>query len=591
MPISAVATQPIVPQNTQGTATPTETPVVQGSTSVAPVDQGSQGPTTPIGQTPKTAAPAGAMATANDGWQYTGPLAEKLPQPRVASVDVWAVPGARIRIANASVLENGVPKVLKEVIAPQADAQGSFVAAYGASGEYGAAKQAFDAAPHAGMVLVSIPLEPTLDWDVRDLLRVSQQVGQRKESDAVLTSLIHYRSGIGPAPHPPYVIDQRIKSDSNVVESTSPFAVPPRAGLRLFANGYAVTPMTNADNEGGFSLQIPKTAVGAIELEVVTESGAVRLPITGKMPSPEQRIEGWQRAIRQGLLQAPQNGELSFSLDALPPGYKLSIVNPSNGQTPMVFTADAAGHLDVKVSQVYAGDALKLSGDEIRLEFNAHLTGSSVMTGGGLGWSSRSMTPSMLYTIPDASQQARIDFIAQTFASASERELHLALELFGPYSESPLGKETDPAKMQRQLYGAKLGTAFAGGVPPAVDQLIKNSGDADLLRGFQLGLGYKGSNKGFDPKTLGLTLVAQGRSRIVITGGYSPISGSHGPLRPETVTDPSVFSLAIPGLPPLQYSSGGYGPTGWVNPNAYLLTYTVDLRGGGSTWSEQGPGA
>jgi hypothetical protein len=520
----------------------------------------------------RTAPSPAAFATANDGWQYTGPLAEKLPQPRCATVNLWAVPGATINIYNPMVLENGRPKLIATAIAPSTSSAPMNAGAYATGSEFSKEHGRFQQRATEGMVSVSVSLPKEADWHVNDVVQVTQKVGERLESLPVAMEFIAYRSGLPANTHAPYAEKDRYCLQGGKLVSTEDYAVPPRAQLQILADGLPCGDAKRADDMGRFEIDLP-AASGALELRVANAGGIIKIPVTGTAEPWSVRIARWEKGLREGVLRAPDsNNTIDLALDGLPKGYKLEITNPSNGATPQVFTADDKGHLAIHVTDVCSGDTLSVNGAAMKV---ADQNGSV-----------RDFELDAVYQVPTAAEQARFEQVFAALSGRPEREMKFALELLGPYSPfEELKAICDASQICSVLEGAKLGSVIGqfSGWGATVKQRVAQHPDPWFQKGFDYGLKYKGDYRAAH-KEVGLEMTHAGARRIVITGGYSPISGSHGPLTPETVKDPDSYSLQIPGLQPISLSSGGYGPRGWVNPNAILLTYT--RSGASSSWQE-----
>lgn len=519
----------------------------------------------------RTAPPPAAFATANDGWQFTGPLAEKLPQPRVATVNVWAVPGATIHIYNPMVLEDGKPKLIATAVAPEKSNGPSNVGAYATSNDFAKLSQTFGAKGTAGMVAVAVSLPKDADWHVNDVIQVSQKVGDRLESLPVTMDFLAYRSGLPANTHAPYVEQGRIDISKTAITATDAYAVPPRARLQLLRDGLPEGNAVQADDEGKFSIALPAQP-GPWELQVGNAGGVTKIAIAGKVEPWSDRIARWERGLREGLLQAPgADNTLCLTLEGLPKDYAVSITNPSNGPEPQVFVADAKGRLEIAVKDVTSGDTLAVDAEAIKVADSK---------GGVRHWELDAV-----YQVPTAEEAARFALVGGALAGRSEREIKHAFELMGPFSPFEALREIcEPAQIAAVLDGAKLGGAVARmGWAAKVSPHVATHSDPCFVLGYQHGLKYKGDYRASSAE-IGLERTHVGAKRMVITGGYSPISGSHGPLRPETVKDADTYQLSIKGLSPLTLSAGGYGPTGWVNPNAILLTYT--RSGTSSSWQE-----
>jgi hypothetical protein len=546
------------------------------ASSAAQVSSDFTGPTRPA---PTVAIPA-AVFTANDGWQYTGPLAEKLPQHRQAAITLLGIPGAAIRVYNPMVLENGAPKLIFETHVPDQETRFADASvSYPVADLVHKATAGLNAQRREGLVQFGFSLPAEADWHVHDSLQVTQQVGTRPESTPLAGNFLAYVSGIKPNPHLPYLVESRIlKNDGGKVVAREPYAVSPGAQVQLLHNGLPEGDFVKADPSGRFSIGYPSdSSEGAWTLQVATSSGVTKLELNQRPFLPyESRAKLWANAVLGGLLQTPNaDGQVRFDIPQLPPGVHIAVTNSAVGEK-YDFVAGADGIAHVDVPGVSVNDFLSLHSTPFPVGKESFF-GTRVEEGFTLNSQTK---------VPNFDNAARAQEVIRAFPEARPEELQLALELFGPFSPSSnISGLVDPARMQSALRGAITAIATKA-VQSKVDRYVQGHPNASFVAGYERGKSYSGKYP-VTAEQVGLKKVREGSRSMVITGGYSPISGSHGPLRPETVTGDSEYLLTLPGdsRNPLTFYTGGTSPSGWVNPNAILLTYTGSTAGGGS-WSE-----
>jgi hypothetical protein len=329
--------------------------------------------------------------------------------------------------------------------------------------------------------------------------------------------------------------------------------------VQLIKDGVDTGVGVKANAFGQFELKLPGSlSQGNWELRV----GDQKHILAGQPVDSRARADAWVKDLNKVFQAAPRNNALQGEIRGLLPGYTASVQNPANGPELHTFTADANGVMKVNVPNVAEGDTVHIT-----------YAGAQLVD---------YRLPEMKFTVavPNAAEAQRMDFVLSNIKATTERDRFFALELFGPYSTNPeLKGMTDPVKMQAYLDGARMG-AFLSSRGLSADWkarivgAINQAGKADVLAGMMIGEGYRGPHSPVNGDDLGFKLIKPGETRIVITGGYSPISGSHGPLTPEYVTGPATYELNFLDMPPLRLETRGGQPQGWVNPNAMLLTYT-----------------
>lgn len=486
-----------------------------------------------------------AVATSNGGFQTTGPLAEKLPQKRRGGINLWAVPGSTIRVYNTHALDaDGQPKLIAEATAPDTSSrERNWSVSYPAQRKYQERMGKLYGAQEDGLVMVALELPVEADWDARDQLSVTQQVGERAESQPTFTKFTYYTAD-NEHVHDTYVVCDRLQATLGCtvgkavvkpgVRSTEDYAVTPHSRIQMVKDGFPVGDTIHADRTGQFSIDFPgNPSDGVWELQV----GTKRIPITGTSEDKATKIRRIERTLREALTRAPEGGRLSFSIPNVPDGFTLEVKNPGAWEKPQTFrTDDATNVLDVCIRDVVAGDVLALDSPQeaapgYRIDRN--------------------------FRIPNEGEQARFDQIFCALEGRPEKELRLAMELMGPFAadDGLQGIAGDKA-IQRVIEGAKAGivmkrTGAQGKIRPLLEK-----GDANFLAGYDAGVAYRGAER-FSAEEGGLKLTRRGESRIAVRGGYNMLKGTGTPLHPERVTSPSSYKLDVPGRDPITFKAGG----------------------------------
>jgi len=514
-------------------------------------------PVDPPVERPKTVPPAAAIASTAQSNQTTGPDARPLNFAANALVQMWAVPGSTVRVYNNSVLVDGKPKLLKEITAPMtSNATGPrcMSGAYPTMDAFNKEAQKFNAAPHAGLVLVSVPLAPGDDQDARDILSVTQQVGTRTESDRRAVRMFSY-SAFPRVDRAPVVDTSRVTLNGNVLSTSGDFAVTPGTFVQAVKDGVRTNVYATADENGQLSLDLSSvgTSSNVVLMTATTKGTAVPVDFTAlglgsTMPGVNQRLAALDNAIARGFAQEPQGGKLRFEVPGVLDGVALEVRNPANPSQVQTFVA-SGGKLVVDVQDAWAGDSLAIRMDLSRVGdtfkdqcFRNDYPHQLVMEGpDGRGRLQCDGT----VVLPNAAQAQRTQDVLAAFPNARRPELLLALELFGPHSRVAGGQAiTDPARMRETVRGAMVGSSTPRAWASSVQRHLQTHGTPGMQQGFALGQEW---------------LNRAGQSLVQSAGdaGY------------RAVTDPNTrratsYTLAVPGLPELNHLPAEQGYLGPV---------------------------
>lgn len=548
----------------------------------------------------RTLKPAAGIGSTSESAQTTGPLAQPLNFPPNAALSIWALPGSTVRVYTTAVLEDGKPKLLETITAPLTDdgAQPhSMSGAYPTMNAFNEAAAKFKAAKAPGMVLATARLGVDHDHSAQDTFLITQQAGSRPESEPVAVTLFAYSAPRRPhkgAFEPQY---PRMSLASGVLGSTEAWAMRPGTYLETYVDGHKSKVAAAVDGEGRFALDL--SSLGDLSKVVVTANGKPlalgALGVGEALPDARARVAAWDAALLKGLLSPDASGVVDFTIAGLPKGLALTLTNPNSGSK--TFTVED-GKLHVQLADTWAGDSIlatlsaKNSGADVQLTSRGDgTTYESVrIFASEDGKSSPRAYPLAMdgtYFVPEPAQAARIGQIIDALAGFPRIDLQNAITLFGPHAQAVKGCESVDGPTLRALYeGARLGAQLAPAwADKAIAHLTANGESAHVVEGIKIGQAYR-KQRGALPSSgdeLGLRQVKAGDRRMVITGGYSPISGSHGPLTPETVTGPATWELKWKDLPPLTLMTQGTQPSGWVNPAAIGFTFGIS-PGGGATF-------
>lgn len=541
---------------------------------------------------PRTVAPPAAIGSTQQSTQTTGPTAARLDFPARGLIQTWAIPGSTVRVYNASSLEDGKPRLIKTLTVPldaPADGRPHCVqGAYPTQRAFDAEAESFRAAPHDGLVLASIPLEPEDDQDAFDTFLVTQQTASRGESDPVSLKL-HAYSAFSRVDRPLNIDTANLRYENGALSAAKDYAVPAGTVIEARRNNKPVGLHAVADARGRFALDLSTLgALDGVTLHARSPSGrneqTLELSAFGVDAAPPpgmDRVARWDHAVMRGLL-APDAGAFGFQLEQVPDGVEVQVRNVNAPGSAQVFRS-AGGRLAVGLQDTLPGDSIS-----VRMNAPLNFVVEDPQTG---KMRSIDFTVDGTYVIPSAEHQQQMRELLDIFQGLPRRDLQAALDLFGPHSRIEGGPpRMEPAKLRAVFSGAQLGSATRESWAAAVRAHVKQHGTPELLEGFDLGRAFvKATGK---PLTdgLDLRLTRQDPTRQVITGGYSPISGSHGPLRPEYIRGAQYFELTHPGLPPLELKEQGGSPVGWVNPNAIGMTFGFTLgQPGSATFSYDFP--
>ncbi len=564
----------------------------------------------------KTISPPAVIGSTSESRQTTGPLRQALEIPANALIHAWALPGSTLRVYNASVIEAGKPKLLKEVVVPKAAPAGMEESPRCLSG--GTSRQTFEentaaffAAKRDGLVMGSIALTPTDDQTGLDLFLVTMQSPNRAESEPAPLRLHAYEPW-GPD-RTPTVDTKAMKLEGTKLVAREDYAITPGTNFAVFEDGIEAELYAEADDRGHLCLDLGDCADLSKVQVVALSRYCARVPVDlgslgigrSQPPTVHERMLGWDQAFIGGFLREPVDGHLGFEVLGLPDGMRIDIANLNAPGEVQSFTSQK-GRLRIDVQGVVPGDALVVKSDISAIPEGLQTTGNvtdNLTLRGIAANDSGQLVIDGTYVLPEGKSAERIDLVLRAFPDLRRGDLHFALALFGPEPLNPgCDKVTDPTKMRRILEGAKLGSQIYPHWENEVRFHLEQHADQDTLEGFKMGCAYRvamgqslgradqvamGQSPEESLKSVGITLVERGKRGIVITGGYSPISGSHGPLTPEYVGSPDTYEFALsafPKAPVLRLQAGGAGPVGWVNTNAILLTFGLDLSGGGTSF-------
>jgi hypothetical protein len=475
---------------------------------------GVQGTTpTPEPQRPRTLPPPAVIASSLQSVQVTGPEAKELVLPADALVQMWAVPGSTIRIYNNSVLENGRPKLLKEIVAPMTSNDTGprcMASAYPTVQEFNRDAATFMATQHDGMVLVSVPLTPADNQDVRDTLKVTMQTGSRAESAPVFVKMHNYTNEASPRlDRLPNVDTTRLTLNNGVLTTQGDFAMTPGTHVVAMKDGLATNISATADENGHLTLDLSTLGTSP---NVVLVTGAYKvLPggystntivpldlsaqgLAAGMPTVQDRLVHMDNAVVRGFMQAPVGGKIHFEVPGMVDGAALEIRNPANPSQVYVFVA-GGGKLVVDLPDACEGDALKVNLDLSRVQdpfknqcVNDRNAQQLCMQGSdGRGRFSALST----FVVPTAAQAARAQQVLDAFPNERAQRLGLALDLFGPYARVTGGQlVNDPARMRDIVEGALVGSSLPNHWVRSVQTNVQAHGTQGQKEGFELGLAW-----------------------------------------------------------------------------------------------------
>jgi len=475
---------------------------------------------------------------AADYMDTTGSLATPVGRDRRLSLQLRAVPGAELTVQNAMVLDgNGLKTLVKHTV-PMGDPGPD------------------------GMVDVNLPVPRDADWTANDRLEISQTVGSRSASAPVVVSVTgKFDTQLK---RPAFLDEKKLTLGTDGwVKTTGNYAARPNESVKLIRNGVETSARARANAFGQFELKIPGSlSDGNWELRV----GDKRKTLSGTPVDSKARAQTWVRDLNQVFLAAPRNNSITGEVRGLEPGYTVTLQNLASNAQALTFKADANGLMKVNVPNTAPGDVLHIN------YAAAQLADYSL--------------PQVKFTVatPTPAQAERIAFVLGAINAPTERDRFFALELFGPHSTHPdFRGMKDPVRMQACLDGARMGAFLASrGFDAAwktrITGAISQAGKSDVLAGMAVGEGYRGSHSPTRDADLGFKLIKEGETRTVVTGGYSPISGDHGPLVPEHVTGPGTYELNFLDLPPMRLETRGGQPSGWVNTNAHTFSLTLSVN-------------
>jgi hypothetical protein len=575
----------------------------------------------------RTIAPSMAVASAipRHGVRSTSSAtAYMITDPPRARIQCWVVPGARVRLYNKSQLDaEGRPQLVYDLTAPQSNAQwvppSPYMRAFdfldGAQGGFSARDLPQDRGAYAGlpvgvapadwsrrlgaffdakkdgMVLMTIDLDKDDAWDVFDRFSLTQQSRGRLESSPAPVRL---EMGRGVTAHhwkPPFVDRAKLELGCDRLESGE-LAVPPGAWVQLISDDLPFGEPVQADDDGRFTLSIApdrrerKVAIRASVLPEFLPQETATMVLSGCALPWVDRIARWEEAMACAR-RTTVRGEhrIKLELDQLPPGYTLRFSNISSGESKTFKEVD--GKLVIESPRAEIGDALSIEGPEMR-DLPEAVKG-------------RSFRIAATWIVPDAAQSSRIESLQSRFEKDGADTVAFALEVLGPFSPYPALRETPVCSAQEVLTGFALASYFrrlSYRIPNAVQRVeafLEEHGRTLELEGFKAALATRAEDDarrclhprvewpergepevphaptaGCNPFFELETVRAEVRQRVIV-GGYSPISGSHGPLRPASRTIGAVYALKVPCLPPLQLGGSGREPTGWINRSAMYV--------------------
>lgn len=541
-----------------------------------------------------TLKPPAVIGSTSESVQISGPLSKTLTFPPNASIQLWALPGSTIRVYNTAVLEKGKPKLLKEVTAPlEAKETGPYCVsgAYPTEAEFEKAAAPFRAAKGPGMLLAAVRLGPEDDHSAYDTFLVTQQSGARPESEAVPVKLFTYSAPRRPhqGTFEPQVA--RMHLEGSKLSASEDWALRPGTDVTVYVDGNIAYRGGHVDDSGRFSVDL--AGLGDRAKIVVAADGKPlalgKLGLAEKLPDARGRIASWDAQLLKAFLCPGEDGRVQATLHGLPEGLALTLTNPSSGSK--TFTV-SNGQLCIDLDDTWAGDTIvakmstaKVAGNTTKSWHDAPdtwtLYGQGKMTN---EHSPRSYSLMMdgSFTIPKPEQAARMSEIIDAMSGYGRSEIQSALELFGPHAGAIKGGEKLDQRTLRELYeGARLGSSIPSPWAAKVAQHLAAHGvSSDIREGFKLGQAYLAKHSVSLPVGLSdpidLRQVKAAEQHIVATGGYSPISGSHGPLIPEVVSGSSTWELRWGDLPPLTLMTAPGKPQGWVNPAAYVMAFGLD---------------
>ncbi len=390
--------------------------------------------------------------------------------------------------------------------------------------------------------------------------------------------------------------------DGDVFKATGDHAVPAFATVRLSRNGVATDLTAKADDKGRFSIDIPPGwDSDDIALTVDHRVKPARIVIQDARSSTGGA--DFMEEAKKVLLDQVQDlsGGVAFEIDGFHPGFTLNVTVGDDSHT---FTADDSGKLAVSLDAADPGASVRITSKKVRAwEPGAW---STPREQGDVFSPKFQPDPARPHTgryvdrqldikakVPDSPLAARRKEVAAALHDTTADNVAFAMTLFGPNDQFPaLADITDPARIRSIFLGAQLG--FVGNqkgpwfdaVRKHVVGLAKKKGLSDtqlkdLTDGMDIWKHYQGKARPGPDDSVRLFLAEQGRESITITGGYSPISGSHGPLTPERTRTPDRYQLVLDNLDfllpdnkasRLTLTKGGRAPQGWVNTNAISFT-------------------
>ncbi len=529
----------------------------------------------PASPAPTLSIPA-AIGSTLSSEQTTGPTGRVITDLARTLIQMWALPGATVRVYNASSLnKDGNPTLIKEVTAPL-EPDGAAVqclpGALPTQQEFAADAARFQAAPHDGMVLVSIPLSPSDDQDSYDTFQLTQQSASRPESTPLPVTLHSYSAPM--RRNREVTLDPaKLSYADGVISTRADFAVAAGTVFHVRVNNQETALSGQADGRGRITLDLRSLpSLNGLTISLTANGGSPTeldlkaLGISASPPPDLKQIADWDQKVLKGLL-APVGNKVGFQLDHLPDGVEVQVRN-ANAPSQVQTFRSAGGRLDVSLSDVLPGDSVSLR-INAPLSFSVEQPGTSEMR-------RLDFTVDGTYTIGSKQEQDQMAALLDTFKGYPRADLQSVLHLFGPHSQVVGAPLDQPEKLKTVFDAARLASILPDNWVQPVRQHLVQSGTPVMLEGFDLGRAYlkaKGEALTGSLQDVGITFTGQDPSRQVITGGYSPISGDHGPLQPEFLSGASHYRLDALGLPPLALQTSPQRPSGWVNPAAVGLTF------------------
>jgi hypothetical protein len=441
------------------------------------------------------------------------------------------------------------------------------------------------------MLLAAVGLGPEDDHSAHDTFLVTQQSGSRPESEAVPVKLFTYSA--------PYRRHKgtfepqlgRMQLEGNKLSASEDWALRPGTDVTVYVDGDLVRRGGLVDDSGRFSVDL--AGLGDRSKIVVAADGKPlalgQLGLAEQLPDARARVSAWDAELLKALLCPGADGRAQATLYGLPDGLALTLTNPSSGSR--TFTA-GGGKLSIDLDDTWSGDTIvakmstaKVAGNPSKSWPNAPDTWTLYGKGKMLNEHSPrsySLTMDGTFYVPSPEQAARMSMIIDAMSGYGRAEIQQAIELFGPHAGAIKGCEQLDKATLRELYeGARLGSSISSPWAAKVAaHLAAHGASSTIQEGFKLGQAYLAKHSASLPVGLSdpidLRQVKAAEQHIVVTGGYSPISGSHGPLTPEVVSGPSTWELRWRDLPPLTLTTAPGKAEGWVNPAAYAFTFGID---------------